>query len=340
MTLLFMDGFAAGDWSTKWEYMSLWTVDTTLPRLPGGFTATCNYSGILHRIFTASPEIIVGVAVRFTAGAHFGVMWLGDSAALPYIYIHRTEEGYIRVTSSGSTFNATGTTVVDDDTWIYVEVRAIIHPTNGVCQVRLNGSNSNEIDYAGNTTRTGVGAIDIASFGLDSTNGGERFTDVYVLNTAGAVNNTWLGDMHVYTIVPTSDGSSSQWLGSDGDSVNNWALIDELPVTGADYPVPEADYVGSSTIGAVDLYGLGALPDGITDIKGIAWNGFVSKSDAGARAAAAVLLSDSTTDTGPSLTLPTSPATQQVIWEADPATSAAWTPEAVDDLEAGIQVDS
>ena len=76
---------------------------------------------------------------------------------------------------------------------------------------------------------------------------GNAYDDVYICDTTGSVNNNFLGELTVEHLRPASD-DTAQFLGSDANSTDNWALVDEAGTYNG------ADYVASSTVGQRDLY--------------------------------------------------------------------------------------
>lgn len=100
---------------------------------------------------------------------------------------------------------------------------------------------------------------------------------------------------------------------------NNYQLVQELIEDGA------TSYVFSSTVNHVDLYGNPGLTFTPTSILGVSVRGFVAKSDAGARSGALTLKSNTTTNVGPTLALPTSFQNILMVQDTDPNTAAAWS---------------
>ena len=337
MTLLFMDGFALG--TSKWivDTPGDTIIGTTTPRITNGCYLSSD-AGVpieVNRGFTASDEVFIGFAIRLSSGTtDFAAYIKGDGGATTHLVIRRNVAGFIEVRRGtiAGTVLGTGATAISDDAWWYVEVRATIDDV-GLCQVRLNGAGTNEIDYTGDTKNGGTNyTADCLGFSYVDNS---RITDVYILNALGILSRfEWLGDVAVRTSRPTGDGTTSQLVGSDADSVDNWALVNEDPLS-------SAEYVGSATLGEKDTYTMADLPAGITAIYGVAWNGFVAKSDAGAISAAPVIRFGGIDYVGDSLTLPTDYAIQQVIYEVEPLEDSGWwTLAGVNNLEAGIQVAS
>ena len=76
---------------------------------------------------------------------------------------------------------------------------------------------------------------------------------------------------------PAAD-EATQWLGSDGDSSNNFQLVDEAGTYSG------TDYVASSTVGQRDLYVPGVSARPITSpVFGVVVAAVAQKTDAGVR---------------------------------------------------------
>jgi hypothetical protein len=96
-----------------------------------------------------------------------------------------------------------------------------------------------------------------------------------------------------------------------------------------------ASYVYDSTVGHSDLYGIAALAATPVSVVAVTTRGFVQKSDAGTRNGAVQLKSGATTVQSTSTALST---TFGWLWRTDatdPATGAAWTPVAVNNVSIG-----
>ena len=105
------------------------------------------------------------------------------------------------------------------------------------------------------------------------------YDDVYIADTTGSYNNDFLGELTVEHLRPASD-DTAQWLGSDANSVDNYALVDEAGTYNG------ADYVASSTVGQRDLYVPTASTQPITSpVVGVVVAAVAMKTDAGTRTA-------------------------------------------------------
>src|SRR5688572_2169742 len=77
--------------------------------------------------------------------------------------------------------------------------------------------------------------------------------DLAVNDTTGSFQNSWCGEGKVIALRPNGDGDNSQWTGSDGNSTDNYLLVDETPPD-------SADYVQSNTNNQIDDYNFEATP--------------------------------------------------------------------------------
>jgi hypothetical protein len=335
MSLLFMDGFAMGDYAKKWIVTSgSLSVDQVNSRTTGGYSISSTSFGSILKQFSAAGEMFVGFAVRLTDSYwNRSIAYLvGESIYVQYV-IECTPLGYLEVrrSESGGELLATGSTVLRNDRWHHIECRIKLTADSAMLQLRLNGLETNEIDF---TEAVDIGAqLSLTSLYMyvkDNT----RVTDVYILDSTGdAPCNTWLGRETIQTLRPRGNGASSDLVGSDSDQVDNFALVNEIPVS-------SSSYVGGSAGGDGDTYEMDSLPPDISTVHAVAWSASVAKSDAGARTAASLLRSGGSDHPGAAITLTTTYASVQEIHEEDPATSAAWSVAGVNAVEAGMKVNS
>jgi len=109
----------------------------------------------------------------------------------------------------------------------------------------------------------------------------------------------------------------------------NATLVAEAQQDGA------TTYVYDSTVGHSDLYGLAALAATPVSVVAVTTRGYVQKSDAGTRNGAVQLKSGSTTVQSTSTALSSSWGWLWRTDATDPATGAAWTPVAVNNVSVG-----
>lgn len=340
MALLFMDGFGGGDSTMKWDITSnSLSVGSATPRIVGGYYASGGGTGrTIFKSFSASTKIITGFGMYGGTGTAY-VSFYGDSGATQHISVVRNSSTgvlEIRRGASNGTLLASGTQPIFIDQWNYVEVSVTISDTVGEVHVRLNGQTTDEVSYVGDTKNAGTATtIDKLMFVLSASGASgtaSMLSDVYILNDTGlAPNNNFLGDVVVRTLGPAGNGTYSQLVGSDADSVNNYLLVDEHPYSGT-------DYVGSATTGQKDSYAMADLPAGVTSVYGVQVTGQMAKSDATLGQARYIVRSGGTDYGGTTRALTTSYTTYSEVYETDPATGVGWTPTGVNNLETGMEV--
>ncbi len=334
MALLFMESFvgATTDLGQKWNVGSTAnTIASATPHASGGWYALM-YSTTAKKTVTASSKLIVGTACYFGNTTPEIGFW-GDSGATQHIAITRNASGFIEIRRGiyNGTILATGTTAIPQSVWTYIEISVTVSDTVGEVHIRLNGSNTDEVSYTGDTknggTSTNLDAFHIWAGGSGNTN----YTDIYCCNDTGSANNAFLGEVVVRALSPNNNGNSSQLVGSDGNSTDNYLLVDERPFS-------SSDYVGSPTTGQKDTYTLGDLPAGATTVYGVQINTSMHKSDVSAAQSRSVIRTGSTDYGGTTRLLSVTPVTYIDLFEQNPNTSVAWTAANVNGLEAGMEV--
>jgi hypothetical protein len=190
-------------------YAAFWCRQTTT-------TVNAN-SAPLYAEFCLSDDNLVGIRLQRVDQQHRWVAYVGSNAV-----------------AYGTFMNL--------DTWYHIQLRVKIADAGGVIQVKLDGNV--DIDYSGDT-KPGAGTT-ISYFTLCNetykSNGAGYFFDDLVIR-----DDDWPGEVRFdAALVPTGD-SVVAWTPSAGG--DNYALVDEVPPS-------EADYVYSETDGQQDLYTL------------------------------------------------------------------------------------
>lgn len=250
---------------------------------------------------------------------------LYDSAGTKVFTLARSGSGLD--ISGGSLTGASASGLLTAGAFHQIEIRCLLADASGRIVVRVN--QQTVIDLTGDSKPGAAAAFgDYRLLGDSITSGDQdtRIDDFWICNTSGSVNNTFLGDSRVHCSFPEDSGASSQWVGSDGNSTDNYALIDE-PATS------DADYVQATVDGEKDLYvfqDVAALNS--QTVRGVQHSVRAQYLNAGtpkdltliARSAAAVELDSSEVDLTNSL------ADYARVFETKPA-GGAWT---IDDINA------
>lgn len=113
--------------------------------------------------------------------------------------------------------------------WIHVGIDAKIAGSGGWVYVYLDGVEV--LSTTGDTT-TGASAIDSLIVGSPRTSNRWTnfiyFDDLYLDNLSGESAAAIVPDYRFVPVTPDGNGTASEWDGSDGDSTDNYLLVDEV----------------------------------------------------------------------------------------------------------------
>jgi hypothetical protein len=331
-----MDGFDAQDVLTKWPLSSggYSGFGYDMEYQPGRF-GTGSMVGVrngynfayLKRTFVASSEIIIGFAMNTKNSTTAFLVFLGDNANTAHLSIQNNANGVVTILRGSTVIATSSTNAYVMNTTQYYEIKASIDPTAGSVTVKIDGTQV--LTFTGNTKNGGTNNTIDGVQVQNTANPYTYFDDLYILNTTGTTNNTFLGDVRVAALMPTGAGSSTQ-LTPTG-SASNWQNT-------ADVPINTARYNSSSTVGQRDTYALADLPAGTGTIFGIQTNMTASKSDAAVAGIKAAIKSGSNVYYDSTQNLSASAVQSRAVRETDPATSTTWTVSGINGLEAGAEV--
>lgn len=332
MTLLFMDGFDDGLTAQKWEYLRPETALNPAGRNGNAYDLKYNTGSFVfsgQKNFAANGVIIIGFAAYFTGSSILEVIFLPDSAGSRQLTFNRASNGWeVRRGNSIGAVVASGGSVPTNE-WHYIEIKVVIHDTTGSVEIRKDGV-TDLLATGIDTKNTSI--TDVASIGFyGSSSSYLRIDDMYICDDNGTVNNDFLGDCVVETLLPTGAGANNGFLGSDADSVDNHLLVDEA--------TPDlVDYVESSVAGTKDSYAFADLSAGVTAVHGVQLAAYVSKPVAGAAQLRALTRQGGTDHASAALVTPSSAGIAKHLWELNPADSATWEKADVDGAEFGVEV--
>jgi len=324
MALLFMDGFDANDAPVKWGG-GVVSISNATTRFGTGLAFASNTGGVTPlKSFTASAQVFVGAAIYPTAQRAVWTLY-ADAATVAHLTLIYLSTGAfeLRRGTSAGTIIATSAIVLQVNTWGYVEMSAIVSDTVGAVTVRLNGTaviTLTGADTKNAGTSTNLDAISLVQF--------MNYDDLYVCDGTGSVNNGFLGDVRVQTLMPTGAGASTQLTPSVG---SNWDNVNDAPYV-------STTYNSSSTAGQRDTYTMGDLIAGTGTVFAMQDTILSLKSDAGAASIKAAVKSGGTVYYDSTISLGTSLGAYPAVRETDPATAAAWTVANVNALEFGAEI--
>lgn len=346
MSLVFIDSFnhyttaqIARKWTTRVEgFANQVNISSGTGRHGGNslrYTPNIGGNNYVRKSLTSQSTWILGVGFRtqspIVAAQIFGV----SDAGTTQIDVRLNATGTLSVTRNGTVL-ATSTATLTAGAYYYVELKTNIHNTTGTYEVRVYGAAVIGPTTGANTRATSNNSADQVFVGSPGVTGGNTildWCDFYACDGQGSSNNDFLGDVRVEAIFPNGNGNSSQFTGSDGNSTDNYLLVDDTTS-----PDDDSTYVESSTAGHKDTYAMGNMSSTPSSIKGVQTCILGRKTDAGTRTICPVIRSGGTDYDGTTVSLGDSYLYHLQVYEQNPNTSAAWTGSGVDGMEAGVKL--
>jgi hypothetical protein len=331
--LLYLDSF--DHYTTPSQKYPLAGVATPLINSSGGRFGTngmvCSDSGRGAGRTLDSPidNFIIGVAYRPGIGNNQPVLAFRDGAT-PQVELRLNPSNQLYITRNGTTL-ATSTRVLLTLLTYYIEWKVAIDDAAGVAELVIEGTP--EITLSGVDTRNAGTTVD--RFYLQGLGGGDgqsaQFDDLYLADDSGSVNNDYLGDLRVQYRAPNGNGNSSQFDGSDGNSIDNYLLVDES------VPDDDTTYVQSPDVGDKDTYTYEDLTPTAGSVPGVQIIPYAKRTDAGAREIVTVARLSGTETDSASTGLLTDYAYYPDVRETKPG-GGAWSITDVNNAEFGVKV--
>jgi len=344
VTLRFIDGFdhyATADLaaSLKWTYTGVVAnckIQSSAGRRGTGAFYTINGNQYLTKTLDNQATWIVGFALYIESFNYEAIICRLIDGTSTQISIAVDTTGHIKAYRGTTTaLLGTSTNTLLTYTWNYIEFKGTIDPSNGVVEVRVNGSSVGWINLTSQNTRETansyaslirIGNVGSVSYQL------KYYDDLYICDNQGSANNDFLGDSRIDAYWDDANGNSSQLVGSDADSIDNYLQTDDTT------PDNDTSYNQSATVGEKDTYGHTDMTHTPLTIFGTQNVMVAKKDDEGSRSICDVCRSGGSDYDGSSQALTTSYIGYAQIREVDPATSAAWTKSGFNSAEFGMKI--
>jgi len=338
MTTLIIDGFDHYDndqapmyWPNRSDF-STWISITTAAAHTGraGVRKTAWHASLSRLLPGGSySELCVAFWWRWTTVAnsqYVDMIGLEDDTSQQIGLEAHGLNHVLRVTRAGADISGDSTFVFDADTWYHIALRVVVDNTNGEVELRINGAV--EFNLTGLDTQATANAtanrIRIGQVAGTNVMPAMDWDDLVV------TDGPFPGQTRVATLAPNGNGTYSDFVGSDADSTDNYALVDEEPQD-------DVDYVETVTVNDKDSYAVADLV-GAASVVAVSHEVRMLKTDAGDRVARSFLRRGSTDYEGPDYPVTDSAKWASTVWDDDPSTSAAWTPAGVAATEIGVKL--
>lgn len=290
------------------------------------FTTSAAY---VQQTIAAAATVIVGFALFLPAlNGNEVVCQLLDSGTAQLKLRINTDGTFSVLDGAGSVLGTTALAYTPNISFVYVELKATINNSTGAVTLKLNGTTA--LTLTGQDTQTtGNASANQVRLNAGATNL-HRFDDWYIANTAGAVNNDFIGQLKVECLFPTGVGNSSGFAATG--AATGWQATKDVN------PDEDATYSGSAVVGTTDTYTFGNLASSAVTVKGVQIGIRGRKDDALSRAVAPVVRHSGTDYVGTNQTLTNSYVDNAQVYETNPGTGSAWVGTDVDAAEIGVQV--
>jgi hypothetical protein len=294
----------------------------------------CIRSASLTKQFAPGDEnalVVVGFGHRNGYNVNGDLVQLrSDNGATVHCALARKVGNLLAIKVGGVEVAATAGAEISSS-WTYLEIRAFLSDVSGTVDVYKNGGSTPILSYSGDTKNGGTKTVfdNVAVLGPSY----QVMDDIYIVTGAGAAPlNDRLGEVRCWPLAPNGDGNYSQGVGSDGNSLLNYQLVDENIGN-----INTADYVGLVNNGDKDTYTYGNLVPTTGTVLNVELASIVSKSDGGTRSIRQIVRTGGIDYPGADVTLGLSAAqiTQQNF--LNPATGLPWTIGEVNAAEFGVE---
>ncbi|WP_062196544.1 hypothetical protein [Caldimonas taiwanensis] len=351
MALLFIDGFDHYDpqaldsfgepWLARGKAAYLSPQATRIPgrrpssyalRLPAG-----PGGGYVKNLPSVRSALIVGAAVRVAPFSNTGelpvLMGVRDTAANMTHAVGIDADGRLRALQSrnGDWFLTLARSVATAAArgWHYIEMRLVQSDYSGVFEVRLNGVSVITL-YALNTLNGANGLITVF---LGPPPGQETAVtidvdDLYIADTTGTINNTFLGDVRVDVLQAQAQGTQAQW------SVLPSGLQAWQAVSDGD----DATAITASTVGMRHSFDMAALPVMASPaVHGVQVTMLARKTDAGNGRVRGLVISGAQSAVSADIVLEEQLAWHTAMFELNPNGNVQWTEGTLNAAEFGVE---
>jgi hypothetical protein len=344
--LLFADSF--GLYSTltqKYDAVNgAPTISVTNPRTGLQSMKTTTTQSVQKNI-PFSQTVIAGIAVDVTASfSNFTILSFQDGGTVQ-VSIFCDGSGHLAAYRNllgigGSALLGTSTSAMSIGAYHYIEAKVLVSSTVGTIDIHVDGVSFLSLT-AQNTQVTAsprIGSVVMGplSFGVGMT---AYWADYYICDTTGSVNNDFLGPTSILALLPTGDGTLTQWtIGGSAPAGTNWQSVNENP------PDDGVTFVTDGTVGEIDRYTFPTIASvypsiAIGTVSAVVVNMRAEMDTPGARSIRAAVISNTTVGTSPAdLSLTTGWTDYQGMLETDPHTSAAWLVADINAAEFGQKV--
>lgn len=360
MTILFLDGL--GKYKTIAEMAAaagtILSQGGSISPTGGRFGGACvtgsdGATGSTALMATLSPAkaqgstVFIGASLKFTSvnvvsgdftiarflgsgGSDLGRLRCYLSAATTRLYV--TSATSNTVSAGDAPIGSAG--MIHLNQWHRLEIKFTVGTTStdGAIVVHLDGVEI--INVTGINTRVSTQTLSKITLGsLVSSANSVFIDDIIIWDDQGTLNNSWLGDVRIDELLPTSNGAAQDWTPNTG---NAWDAVNDTPASADD----DTTYIASTTPAQRSRFATNSAVAAAATINAVRVCSRAKKSDAtNAKTFKNYIHSGATDGDAATAVDPGNTAYKVVLGdvrEVDPNTAAAWTVANANAAEIGV----
>lgn len=200
--------------------------------------------------------------------------------------------------------------------------------------LKVNGEDWITVSSGSDTQNSANAYVSSAYFShANNIEGNVKIMDYIHLDTTGSKNNTHIGQPRMVPCYANAVGDATDFTGSDGNSVNNHELVDEVGVADDD-----TTYIESDTNGDRDCSNIESLHGTAATIYFVQLQSLTKHTDAGSRTYKNYARISSTNYDQAEKYPDATYAWEFDVLDDNPNTATAWTNSDIDSLQVGITV--
>lgn len=196
-----------------------------------------------------------------------------DAVNTPIVTFTIATTGAVEARLGSHTGTLLGSTepILVADAYNHVEVEVFQSETVGTIKVRVNNI------LLLNLSGLNIGVLPIAQIGWGPRITGEAIVeqfidDIFIWDDTGSINDTFLGDRQVHTLMPNGDLAAADWTKSTGGV--GFSLID-------DQPPDDGTFISAPNLNDISEFDLEDLPVEVTSVAAVMTLARLKKSDSG-----------------------------------------------------------
>jgi len=337
MSLLFFDGFDGYDSGADltnfggWVYNAGATVSSTV-RLGSGKSLNIPWNVPMIRYACADQNgktVYIGFAFSpISTPSASQLFHIGDASNNLQVSLYLNAGNKLEARNYSNSVLATGVSTVAVGVWYYIELKIKVASSGGIFDCKLGGVS--EFTFSGNTQSQGTAAV--GAIGWDNVTGvpwNYLLDDVYLCNSDGSINNTYLGEVlckHLPLIGDTTAGFTRN------TGASNYLAVDDLIGS----PDDATTYVSATTTGTRDEYTL-TNTSGTNAIFGVKVNTRVQKDAANPKSFKHGIKTGANQQDA-TVSLGIGYSNYQNIYESSDGAGTAWTSGTLDSAVSTIEV--